>query len=93
MIGGIQSNLVNGLVWFNIKPNYFISINDPNLENTIRIRIKTTSLFTCSGTTKKYVGTCYCICQNPDLQSNLLKNIYWLALGGQSKAPTNRGGA
>ena len=56
MIGGIQSNLVNGLVWFNIKPNYFISINDPNLENTIRIRIKPTSLFTCSGTTKNMLA-------------------------------------
>ena len=56
MIGGIQSNLVNGLVWFNIKPNYFISINDPNLENTIRIRIKTTSLFTCFGTTKNMLA-------------------------------------
>ena len=56
MIGGIQSNHVNGLVWFNIKPNYFISINDPNLENTIRIRIKPTSLFTCSGTTKNMLA-------------------------------------
>ena len=56
MIGGIQSNLVNGLVWFNIKPNYFISINDPNLENTIRIRIKPTSLFTCAGTTKNMLA-------------------------------------
>jgi hypothetical protein len=25
IIGGIQSNLVNGVGWFNIKPNYFIS--------------------------------------------------------------------
>ena len=55
MIGGIQSNLVNGLVWFNIKPNYFISINNPNLENTIRIRIKT-SLSTCFGTTKNMLA-------------------------------------
>ena len=41
MIGGVQSNLVNGIVWFNIKPNYFNTINDPNLEDTVRIRIKT----------------------------------------------------
>jgi hypothetical protein len=41
IIGGIQSNLVNGVVWFNIKPNYFIYINDHNLEDTVRIRIKT----------------------------------------------------
>jgi hypothetical protein len=38
--GGVQSNFVNGVVWFNIKPNNFISINDPNLEDTIRIRKK-----------------------------------------------------
>jgi hypothetical protein len=31
------SNLVNGIVWFNIKPNYFILIDDGNLEDTIRI--------------------------------------------------------
>jgi hypothetical protein len=42
IIGGIQSNLVNGVVWFNIRPNFFISINDPNLEDTVvKIRIKT----------------------------------------------------
>lgn len=41
VIGGIQSNLVNGVIWFNIKPNFFIFINDPNLEDTIRMRIKT----------------------------------------------------
>ena len=29
VIGGIQSNLVNGVIWFAIKPNFFISINDP----------------------------------------------------------------
>ena len=37
VIGGITSNLVNGIVWFNIKPNYFILIDDGNLEDTIRI--------------------------------------------------------
>ena len=44
IIGGIQSNLANGVVWFNVKPNFFISINDPNLEDTVRIRIKTQGL-------------------------------------------------
>ena len=44
IIGGIQSNLANGVVWFNIRPNFFISINDSNLEDTVRIRIKTQEL-------------------------------------------------
>ena len=42
--GGIQSNLANGVVWFNVRPNFFISIKDPNLEDTVRIRIKTQGL-------------------------------------------------
>lgn len=29
------------VVLFNMKLNYFISINDPNREDTVRIRIKT----------------------------------------------------
>ena len=41
IIGGIQSNLANGVVWVDARPNFFISINDPNLEDTVRIRIKT----------------------------------------------------
>ena len=40
IIGGIQSNMANEVIWFNIRPNFFISINDPNIEDTIRIRIK-----------------------------------------------------
>ena len=40
IIGGIQSNLVNGTVWFKIKPNYFISITDRNIENSVKIRIQ-----------------------------------------------------
>lgn len=32
MIRGIQSNLVNGIIWFIIKPNYFISINNQNIS-------------------------------------------------------------
>ena len=32
MIRGIQSNLVNGIIWFIIKPNYFLSINDQNIS-------------------------------------------------------------
>ena len=46
--GGV---LVNGIVWFNIKPNYFISVNDPNLEDTIRMRIKTKDIDMKSCTT------------------------------------------
>ena len=46
--GGV---LVNGIVWFNIKPNYFISVNDPNLEDTIRMRIKTKAIDMKSCTT------------------------------------------
>jgi hypothetical protein len=42
--GGVQSNFVNGVVWFNIKPNNFIYINDPNLEDAIRIRKKIRSV-------------------------------------------------
>ena len=44
IIEGIQSNLANGVVWFNVKSNYLISINDHNLEDTVRIRIKTQGL-------------------------------------------------
>lgn len=40
LIGGIQSNLVNSVIWFNIKPNYSVFINDSHLEDTKRIRIK-----------------------------------------------------
>ena len=32
MIRGIQSNVINGIIWFIIKPNYFISINDQNIS-------------------------------------------------------------
>lgn len=38
MIGGIKSNIVNGILWFIIKPNYFISVNDPNLEDTLELK-------------------------------------------------------
>ena len=41
IIGGIQSNMANGVIWFNIRPNFFIFINDPNIEDTVRIMIKT----------------------------------------------------
>ena len=41
IIGGVQSNMANGVIWFNIRPNFFISINDPNIEETVRMRIKT----------------------------------------------------
>ena len=41
IIGGIQSNMANGVIWFNIRPNFFISVNDPNIEDTVRMRIKT----------------------------------------------------
>ena len=44
IIGGIQSNLVNGTVWFNIKPNYFISITDRNIGNSVKIRIQLKNL-------------------------------------------------
>ena len=41
IIGGIQSYMAIRVIWFNIRPNFFISINDPNIEDTVRIRIKT----------------------------------------------------
>ena len=41
LIGGFQSNLVNQTVWFNIRPNYFIFISDPNIIDTVRLKIKT----------------------------------------------------
>lgn len=44
MIGGIQSNLVNGIVWFNIKPNFFLSITDRNIENSVKIKIQLKNL-------------------------------------------------
>ena len=59
MIGGIQSNLGNEIVWFNIKPNYFISINDPNLEDTVRIRIKSLRHIECQSPITKSLSSCY----------------------------------
>jgi hypothetical protein len=41
LIGGFQSNLVHQIVWFNIRPNYFISVSDPNIVDTVRLKIKT----------------------------------------------------
>ena len=44
LIGGIDSNLVVGNIWFRIKPNYFVSVTDPNIEDTLVLRIKTEGL-------------------------------------------------
>ena len=33
--------MANEIIWFNIKPDLFITINNPNIEDTVRIRIKT----------------------------------------------------
>ena len=41
LIGGFQSNLVTRVVWFKLKPNYFISINDPNIEDCRRLKLQT----------------------------------------------------
>lgn len=41
LIGGIQSNLYNGLIWFTIKPNYFLALDDPNLNWVLGLKIQT----------------------------------------------------
>ena len=40
LIGGIQSNLYNGPIWFTIKPNYFLALEDPNLNRALGLKIK-----------------------------------------------------
>ena len=57
IIGGIQSNLANGVVWFNVRPNFFISINDPNIENTIPKIKRSTSVFEKDLLGKSYSNT------------------------------------
>ena len=41
LIGGIQSNLHTGVIGFKVKPNYFISITDPLIEECLCLRIQT----------------------------------------------------
>ena len=41
IIGGVQYNLVNGIIWFNIKQNFFISITYLNIEDSVKIKIQT----------------------------------------------------
>ncbi|MFQ6625969.1 hypothetical protein Gotur_006059, partial [Gossypium turneri] len=41
LIGGIQSNLHNGIIGFKVKPHYFISITDPLIEECLCLRIQT----------------------------------------------------
>ena len=39
LIGRINSNLANGIVWFKVKPNYFISLVDFILTKSIKSRV------------------------------------------------------
>ncbi|XP_059635340.1 uncharacterized protein LOC132277503 [Cornus florida] len=39
LIGGVQSNLVNNVIWFKIKPNYFVSLSDPNIEKVLQVKL------------------------------------------------------
>ncbi|XP_059650765.1 uncharacterized protein LOC132296596 [Cornus florida] len=39
-IGGIQSNIVNNVIWFKIKPNYFVSLTDPNIEKVLQVKLQ-----------------------------------------------------
>ncbi|XP_059650764.1 uncharacterized protein LOC132296595 [Cornus florida] len=43
-IGGIQSTLVNNVIWFQIKPNYFISLTDPNIEKVLQVKLQLSNL-------------------------------------------------
>ncbi|XP_059663543.1 uncharacterized protein LOC132309235 [Cornus florida] len=44
LIGGVQSNLVNNLIWFKIKPNFFISLTDPNIEKVLQVKLQLSKL-------------------------------------------------
>ncbi|XP_059624661.1 uncharacterized protein LOC132267523 [Cornus florida] len=44
LIGGVQSNLVNNVIWFKLTPNYFVSIDDPNIEKVLKVKIKLLNL-------------------------------------------------
>ncbi|XP_059629547.1 uncharacterized protein LOC132272407 [Cornus florida] len=39
LIGGVQSNLVNNVIWFKIKPNYFVYLSDPNIERVLQVKL------------------------------------------------------
>ncbi|XP_043697053.1 uncharacterized protein LOC122647811 [Telopea speciosissima] len=41
LIGGIESNLIHGSVWFKLRPNFFLSVHDPNLCDSVVLKIKT----------------------------------------------------
>ncbi|XP_059668755.1 uncharacterized protein LOC132313828 [Cornus florida] len=44
LIGGIQSNLLNNVIWFKIKPNYFVSLPDPNIEKVLQVKPQLSNL-------------------------------------------------
>ncbi|XP_059624604.1 uncharacterized protein LOC132267462 [Cornus florida] len=44
LIGGVQSNLVNNVIWFKLTPNYFVSITDPNIEKVLKVKLKLSNL-------------------------------------------------
>ncbi|XP_059629546.1 uncharacterized protein LOC132272406 [Cornus florida] len=44
LIGGVQSNLVNNIIWFKIKPNYFVSLSDPNIEKVLQVKLQLSNL-------------------------------------------------
>ncbi|XP_059635288.1 uncharacterized protein LOC132277447 [Cornus florida] len=44
LIGGVESNLINNVIWFKIKPNYFVSLTDPNIEKVLQFKLQLSNL-------------------------------------------------
>jgi len=41
LIGGVQSDLVIGPIWFDCHPNFRISITNPNLKDILQVKVLT----------------------------------------------------